>query len=340
MKRTSRIYVAGGETLLGRAIVQRLREEGCADLVGAGAEQPDLTVRGQVEDFFGEYRPEYVFVAAGRSGGIALNRERPADLMLDNLLVAAHLLDAANTNGVRKLLYLASSCSYPRLAPQPMRVTSLLTGPVEPTNAGYAMAKLAGWQLARAYRQQYGASFITAIPANAFGPGDDFGADTGHVIPALMRRLHEARRRGEPAVTVWGTGAARREFIAASDVADACVFLMRSYDGEAPVNVGNSTSYTIAEVAQEIAEVVGYEGRLVFDASKPDGMPLKMLDSAPLARMGWRPRAGFRAALTETYHWFLQHEVMEDPEDALAAVPLAVPDPARGGGDRPRLPQR
>jgi GDP-L-fucose synthase len=359
VKRSSRIYVAGGETLLGRAILQRLRAEGFTHLLGAGSqspqrkrgrekalaytagsEEPDLTVRAQVEDFFGEYRPEYVFLAAGRSGGIALNRERPADLMLDNLLVTAHVLDAAHTDGVRKLLYLASSCSYPKHAPQPMRVESLLSGPPEPTNAAYATAKLAGWQLACAYRQQHGASFLTAIPANAFGPGDDFGADTGHVIPALLRRMHEAKRNGEPTFPVWGTGTARREFIAASDVADACVHLMRHHDGDAPVNVGNATSYTIAEVAHLIAEVVGYKGEIVFDRTKPDGMPLKILDSAPLFATGWRPRADFRAALAETYRWFLQHEVTEDRPDEREAVPLAVPDSPRRGGDRPRLPRR
>lgn len=338
MNRTSRIYVAGGDTLIGRALVERLRDDGYGNLVGVPPDEPDLTVRGQVEDFFGECRPEYVFVAAGRSGGIALNRARPAELMLDNLLVAAHVLEAAYTHEVRKLLYLASSCSYPRNAPQPLRVESLMSGELEPTNAAYATAKLAGWQLARAYRQQHGANFVTAIPANAFGPGDDFGADTGHVIPALMRRMYEGR--AESNVNIWGTGTPRREFIAARDVADACVFVMHHYDADAPINLGTSTSYTIAEVAHQIADVVGYRGQLVFDDTKPDGMPLKMLDSTPLFELGWRPRTDFRAALTETFHWFLHHEVMEDPADVFPPVPLAVPHSPRRGRDRARLPQR
>lgn len=334
MNNRSRVWVAGADTLVGRAIVERLRAEGYCPL----ADEPDLTVRAQVEDFVAEARPEYVFVAAGRSGGIGLNRTRPAELMLDNLLVAAHVIDASYTNGVRKLLYLASSCSYPRDAAQPMRPESLLTGPLEPTNAAYATAKLAGWQLCRAYRQQFGANFVTAIPANAFGRHDDFDPATGHVIPALIARCHQAKMHGEPELTVWGTGQPRREFVYAADVADACLFVMNSYDGEAPINLGGSESLSIAEVAQVVADVVGYDGRLDFDVTRPDGMPLKMLDSSSLALLGWRPATDFRTALTETYHWFLQHEVMEDHGHDGSTVPLAVPHPPRRGRDRAGLP--
>lgn len=340
MNRNSRIYVAGGDTLIGHALRKRLCDEGYDNLVGVPPHEPDLMVRGQVEDFFVEYRPEYVFVAAGKSGGIALNRSQPADLMLDNLLVVAHLLDAAHIYEVRKLLYVASSCSYPRQAPQPLRVESLLTGPLEPTNAAYAMAKLAGWQLGVAYRQQHGANFVTAIPGNAFGPHDDFAADTGHVIPALIRKAHEAKQERRPSLSIWGTGTPRRDFIYASDLADACLFVMKHHDGEQPINLGNNTSYTIAEVAHAIAEIVGYRGRLDFEASKPDGMPLKMLDATPLREMGWQPTTDFRTALTETYHWFLQHEVMEDPEDVRSAVSIPVSHPPGRRRDRPRLPQR
>lgn len=338
MNTHSRIYVAGGRTLLGQALLRRLRARGFTHLVGIGAEEPDLTVRAQVEDFFAETRPDYVFLAAGRSGGIALNRSHPAELMLDNLLVTAHVLDAAHTNGVKKLVYLASSCSYPREAPQPLRVESLFAGPLEPTNAAYATAKLAGWQLARAYRQQYGDRFLTAIPANSFGPHDDFAPDSGHVIPALLRRCHEAKRLGEPRLTIWGTGTPRREFVYADDVADACLFLMERYDDDAPINLGSGESLSIAGVARAVAGVVGYEGELVFDAAQPDGMPLKMLDTAPLRALGWRPSTDFRSALTETYHWFLQHEVMEDRTDVSATVPGALPDSPHRGGDRSRLP--
>jgi GDP-L-fucose synthase len=307
VKSHARIYVAGGDTPLGASLLERLRRAGHHNVVGAPPDEPELTCAGQVEDFFAEARPEYVFVAAGRSGGIALNRARPAELMLDNLLSASHVLDTAHRHGVRKLLYLASSCSYPREAPQPMGVASLLAGPPEPTNLAYATAKLAGWQLCAAYRRQYGAPFVTAIPANPFGPHDDFGPESGHVIPALIRRAHEARQNGEPTLTVWGTGAPVREFLYAPDLADACLFVMGRYDGEAPINLGGGETLSIAEAARAVAEVVGYTGELVFDASKPDGMPLKVLDSRPLRALGWRPSTDFRTALAQTYDWFLRH---------------------------------
>lgn len=326
MNSSSRVFVCGGETLLGRALLQRLAQEGCS-LVGVGPDEPDPTLPSQVEDFFAEVRPEYVFLTAGKSGGIGLNRARPAELMLHNLLATATVLEAAARHKVRKLLYLASSCSYPRDAAQPMRVDSLLTGPLEPTNAAYATAKLAGWQLARAFRQQEGAPFITGIPANPFGPGDDFDPESGHVLPALLRRCHEARRRDEPTLTVWGSGKPRREFIFSRDLADACIFAMRHYDGDEPINLGGGESLSIAEAARHVAEVVGYRGQLVFDTSRPDGMPLKMLDSTPLQTLGWRPSTSFRDALSQTYHWFVQHEVMEDHADVPAAVPLAVSHP-------------
>jgi GDP-L-fucose synthase len=336
----SRIWVAGGGTLIGAALLERLREAGFANLVGLPPDEPDLAVRAAVEDFLGEARPDYVFVAAGRCGGIGLNRARPAELMLDNLLVAAHILDAAHANGVRKLLYLSSSCSYPREAPQPLRVKSLLTGPPEPTSAAYATAKLAGWQLCAAYRRQYGADFVTAIPANAFGPHDDFAADSGHVIPALIRRAHEAKVQGEPELVVWGSGRPRREFLFSRDLADACLFAMRHHDGPEPINLGGGATLSIAEVARAVAGVVGYRGRLVFDPSKPDGTPLKVLDSSPLRALGWQPRTDFRTALAETYHWFRQHEVTEGHEHGSAAVPVAVPHPPGRGGGRPRLQDR
>ncbi len=320
MNRSSRIWVAGGSTLLGAALIERLGATGHDALVGLPSDEPDLTDASQVEDFFGEHRPEYVFVAAGKSGGIELNRARPAELTLDNLLVAAHVLDAAHRHGVRKLVYLASSCSYPRNAPQPLRVESLMTGALEPTNAGYATAKLAGWQLCSAYRAQYGDCFITAIPANSFGPHDDFSPESGHVVASLLRRAHKAKERNEPALTVWGTGKPRREFVYSRDLADAYLFVMRHYDGVKPINLGGGTSLSIAEVANAVADVVGYRGRLCFDTSKPDGMPLKMLDGSALAGLGWRPGTDFRTALTETYTWFLQHTVTEDLEDVPAVV--------------------
>jgi GDP-L-fucose synthase len=320
MNRGARVYVAGGDTPIGAALLDCLRADGYQNVVGAPPDEPDLTAAGHVEDFFGEARPEYVFLAAGKSGGIRLNQTCPADLMLHNLLATAHVVDCAHRYGVRKLLYLASSCSYPKHAPQPLAVESLLTAPPEPTNAAYATAKLAGWQLCDAYRHQHGARFVTAIPANAFGPHDDFSPDGGHVIPALIRKAHEAKLRGEPVLTVWGTGRPRREFIFARDLADACLFVMRHYEGPAPINLGGGAELSIAELARLVTDVVGYRGRIAFDPARPDGMPLKMLDSGPLRALGWRPSVDFLTALAETYDWFLHHAVKEDTEDVPAAV--------------------
>ncbi len=311
MNPTARIFVAGGETLAGAALLDLLHAAGYRNVVGAPPNEPDLTVAGQVEDFFGEARPEYVFLVAGHSGGIRLNRERPAELMLNNLLVAAHVIQHAYNHGVAKLLYLASSCAYPSHAPQPLRVESLLTGPLEATSAAYAMAKLAGWQLCEAYRRQYGACFITAFPTNPFGPHDDFSPEGAHVIPGLMRRAHAAKLRGQPELTVWGTGTPRREFVYSRDLADACLFVMRHYDGPEPINLGGSAELSIAAVALAVAEVVGYRGRLRFDAGQPDGMPFKGLDSSRLRELGWRPSTDFRTGLAETYAWFLHHVVRE-----------------------------
>jgi GDP-L-fucose synthase len=342
----TRIYVAGGSTLAGAALLECLREAGHQGLVGVPPDEPDLTAPGQVEDFFSEYRPEQVYFAAGLSGGIGLNQARPADLMLDNLLAAAHVLSAAHEQRVGKLLYLASSCIYPRNAPQPLQVEWLFRGQLEPTNIAYATAKLAGWQLCDAYRRQHGDNFITAIPANVFGPHDDFSPQSGHVIPALMRRMHEAKIHDEPEVVVWGTGNPRREFLSWRDLARACLYVMERYDGAEPINLGSGVKLSIARLARTLAEVVGYRGRLLFDSSKPDGMPLKMLDSTVLRALGWRPSTVFRTSLAETYDWFLQHEcdplapradqalaervphtaVTEDLEDALSPVPLAAAD--------------
>jgi GDP-L-fucose synthase len=320
VNRSARIYIAGAETLAGAALLELLRSAGYCNLVGTPPDEPDLTVAGQVEDFFAEARPEYVFLVAGKSGGIRLNRERPAELMLDNLLVTAHVIHQAYSHGVTKLLYLASACSYPRNAPQPLCSESLMTGPLEPTSAAYATAKLAGWQLCHAYRQQYGVRFITAIPANPFGPHDDFSPEGGHVIPALLRRAHEAKLGNESELTVWGTGKPRREFIYARDLADACLCVMHHYDGSEPINLGWAEDLSIAEVVEAVAAVVGYRGRFRFDASKPDGMPFKALDSSRLRALGWRPSVHFRTALAETYAWFLQHVIEEDPIDVRAAV--------------------
>jgi GDP-L-fucose synthase len=303
----TRVFVAGGDTLPGAALLDLLPTEGYTTLVGVGPDEPDLTDALAVNSFFAAEQPEVVFLVGGPSGGIGLNRARPADLMLANLQVATTVLDVAHRHGVRRLLYLASSCAYPREAAQPLNPRSLGTGPLEPTSAPYATAKLAGAVLCDAYRRQYGAKFITAFPANPVGPGDDFGADSGHVIPALIRRAHEAAERGDSVLTVWGSGTPRREFLYSRDLASACLFALENYDGDAPLNLGGGSVLSIAEAARVVADVVGCRGRLAFDASKPDGAPLKALDSSVLLGMGWKPATGFREAVEETYRWFLHH---------------------------------
>lgn len=306
MERNSRVYVAGGETLIGAAILRQLKRQGYRNIVGRPEEEPDLTDGRAVEDFFSRKLPEYVFMAAGKSGGIEANQKCPAGLMLDNLLVGCHIINSAYHYSVRKLIYLASSCSYPKHCPQPMRVESLLTGSLEPTNEAYAIAKIAGIKLCQAYREEYGANFIVGIPANAFGPGDDFGPDNSHVIAALIRKMHEAKVASAASVEIWGTGTPRREFIFADDLADACLFVMQEYNGAEPINLGGGTDLSIAELAELIKEAVGYLGGLRFDTSRPDGMPVKALDSSRLIAMGWRPATPFSTALAVTLSAFLQ----------------------------------
>lgn len=313
MNRLSRIFVAGGDTLIGAALLDHLSDRGFLNLVGVGVYEPDLTDTIAVHEFFRRTRPEFVFLAAGLSGGIGLNRERPADLMLDNLRVVSNVLEAAAIFRVEKLLYLASSCSYPRSAPQPMPVESLGSGPIEPTSEAYATAKIAGWKLCEAFRRQYGCRFITGFPANAFGPNDDFDPASGHVIPSLIRRMHDARRSNAASVTIWGTGTPRREFIFSRDLADACLFALKKYDGDAPINLGGGTDLSIAEAARTIADVVGYRGELTFDATKPDGAPLKALDSSVLSNLGWKPQTDFRSAIVETYRWFRSGLALGEP---------------------------
>jgi GDP-L-fucose synthase len=306
LRKDARIYVAGARTLVGAALLRQLRRQGYDPIAAVAGAEPDLTRPGEVHDFFRRFRPEYVFVAAGKTGGIAANQRYPAELIRDNLLVATSVIEAAHRYGVEKLLYLASSCSYPKHCPQPMRVEHLMTGPLEPTNAAYATAKLAGLQLCLAYRQQYGAPFVVGIPANPFGPGDDFHPEDGHVIGALLRRMHAAKEDGLPAVTIWGSGTPRRDFIYADDLADACLFVMDHHDRPEPINLAAGTDVSIRELAELVRDVVGYDGDLEFDRSRPDGMPVKVLDGTPLARLGWRPATPLRDALAATYQAYLE----------------------------------
>jgi GDP-L-fucose synthase len=304
MDKNSRIFVAGGETLIGCALLRQLQRHGYQQVTDDQNPPLNLTDANHVADFFARHSPEYVFLAAGKSGGIEANRHYPAELMLDNLLVECHLIHNAYQHGVKKLLYLASSCTYPKLCPQPMRIESLLTGPLEPTNEAYAVAKIAGIKLCEAYRQQYGANFIVGIPANAFGPEDDFSLDNSHVIPALLRKMHEAKARSADQVEIWGTGAPRREFIFADDLAEACIFVMQHYNGAEPINLGGGEDVSIRELADLALKVVGYQGQLYFDTSKPDGMPLKALDASRLLEMGWAPTTSLQAGLEATYMSF------------------------------------
>lgn len=307
LEKHSKIYVAGGQTLIGAATLRELERQGYVNIVGRPGEEPELTDAAQVDAFFARTAPEYVFLVAGKSGGIGANQKYPAELMLDNLLVECHVIHSAYRHRVKKLLYLASSCSYPKYCPQPMKEDALLSGPLEPTNEAYAVAKIAGIKLCQAYHRQYGANFISGIPANIFGPGDDFNPKDSHVIAALIRKMHEAEEQGREVVEIWGTGSPRREFIFADDLADACIFVTREYDGTQPINLGCGSDMSIAELALAVKEVTGFQGQIHFDTSNPDGMPAKLLDSSKLQALGWHPRVPFHSALLATYEWFLQH---------------------------------
>src|SRR5487761_113010 len=284
----SRIFITGHRGLAGSAIERCCERRGFRRILTRTRAELDLREQAAVAAFFAAERPQYVFHAAGRVGGIHANDSLPADFIRDNLLMAVNVIDAAWRCGVRKLVFLGSSCIYPRLAPQPLREEYLLTGALEPTNEWYAMAKLAGLKMCQAYRRQYGFNAISLLPTNLYGPGDNFDLETSHVLPALMRKIHEAHVAGAPHMTVWGSGAPRREFLYVEDLADACLFLMQRYDGAEPVNVGCGQDLTIRELAQTLARVIGFQGIFEFDGSKPDGTPRKVLDVSRLNALGWR----------------------------------------------------
>jgi len=307
MNPESSIFVAGHRGLVGSAIVRRLRASGFRNLVLRDRAELNLTRQAAVESFFAEARPEYVFFAAAKVGGILANDTYPAEFLQDNLVIQTNIIDAAYRNGTRKLLFLGSSCIYPKHAPQPMPEDCLLTGPLEPTNEWYAIAKIAGLKMCQAYRKQYGFNAISAMPTNLYGPGDNFSLKTSHVLPALLRKVHEAKEGRASEVEVWGTGKPRREFLHVDDLADACLFLMRNYDGDGWVNVGWGRDETIAELADTIRRVVGFTGSLRFDSSKPDGTPRKLLDTTRLAALGWAPKIGLEAGIRSTYEWFLNN---------------------------------
>ena len=308
MDRSARIYVAGHRGLVGAAILGALQEQGYEHLITHRHATLDLTHQAAVDQFFATERPEYVFLAAAKVGGIHANDTYPAEFIRDNLLIQTHVIDAAYRHGVKKLLFLGSSCIYPRHAPQPIPEEALLTGPLEPTNEWYAIAKISGIKMCQAYRRQYGFSAIALMPTNLYGPGDNFHPTNSHVVPALMRRFHEAKEAGAPQVVVWGTGQPLREFLHVQDLACAACFLMDHYDEERIINVGTGDECSIGALARQIAEVVGYSGEICFDATQPDGIPRKRVDTSRLAALGWRPQVGLREGLIETYRWFLAHQ--------------------------------
>lgn len=299
-----RVFVAGHRGMAGSAIVRRLAREDCARLTAPRAEL-DLMDQAATRAWFAAHRPDVVVVAAAKVGGILANDTQPADFLYDNLMIEANLVDAAHRNDTEKLLFLGSSCIYPKLAVQPMAEDALLTGALEPTNEWYAIAKIAGIKLAQAYRKQHGRDFISAMPTNLYGPGDNFSLTTSHVLPALIRKAHEAKLAGSETMTIWGTGTPRREFLHVDDLADACVFLLQQYSGHDHVNIGCGEDIEILELNRLVNEIVGFEGEIVHDLSKPDGTPRKLLDTGRLTRLGWRPSIALRDGIAETYAWFL-----------------------------------
>ena len=298
-----RIFVAGHRGMVGSALIRRLTQEECRILT-VGRDAVDLRDQAAVDCWFDEHRPEAVLLAAARVGGIHQNDTHPGDFLYDNLAIATNVIEASRRTGVAKLLFLGSSCIYPRLAPQPMPESCLLTGPLEPTNQWYAIAKIAGLKLCQAYRRQHGCDFVSVMPTNLYGPNDNFGLLSSHVLPALLAKIDAAVRDGRDTVELWGSGRPRREFLHVDDLADAVVFLMKHWSEDEPINIGAGIDVTIAELAQLIADVVGFTGRFVSDASKPDGTPRKLLDVSKLAALGWRPRIELGAGIRRTYDWY------------------------------------
>lgn len=307
LNKHDRIYVAGHRGLAGSAIWRRLEADGYDNLIGATSSELDLRDRDAVFAFIREHQPDVVIDAAARVGGIHANDTFPAEFLSDNLQIQVNLMDAANAAGVERLLFLGSSCIYPKFAEQPIKESSLLTGELEPTNDAYAIAKITGIMQVQASRKQYGRHWISAMPTNLYGPGDNFHPENSHVLPALMRRIHEAKVNAEPEVVIWGSGSPLREFLHVDDLADASVFLLENYDSPETINVGVGEDLSIRELAELIADVVGYEGRLVQDASKPDGTPRKLLDVSRLNGLGWSARISLRDGIAETYAWYLGH---------------------------------
>lgn len=307
MDQSAKIYVAGHRGLVGAAIVRHLQAGGYTNLITATSRELDLREQAKVRAFFVQHRPDYVFLAAAKVGGILANDTYPAEFIYDNLMMEANIIDAAYRSGVQKLLFLGSTCIYPKLAPQPLKEEYLLSGPLEPTNEWYAVAKIAGIKLCQAYQRQYGARFIAAMPTNLYGPGDNFDLEKSHVMPALIRKFHEAKMANAPLVTVWGTGKPLREFLHVDDCARACVFLMDRYEEPDIINIGTGSDIPIGELASLVKKVVGYAGEIVFDIAKPDGTPRKLVDVGRITALGWHPEIGLEEGVANAYQWFLKN---------------------------------
>ena len=300
MKFNSRVYVAGSGGMVGSAIVRNLKEKGYTNLITIPSSECDLRDRDAVENLFSIYEPEYVIIAAAKVGGIVANRDNPADFIRDNLLIQTNLIDVAYRTGVKKLLFLGSSCIYPKMSPQPIKEEYLMTGELEPTNDAYAIAKIAGLKMCQAYKKQYGFNAISLMPTNLYGPNDNFDLESSHVLPAMIRKFHEA----EDKVTLWGDGSPMREFLHVDDLADACYVAMEKYDGDIALNVGTGEDVTIKELAETISSVVQFQGETVWDTEKPNGTPRKLLDVSKIKELGWRPRISLRKGIRETYEYY------------------------------------
>ena len=309
MDKSSKIYIAGHRGLVGSAIVRKLQAEGYTNLLMRTSQELDLREQAAVREFFASEKPDYVFLAAARVGGILANYSYPADFIYQNLMIETNVIESSRQAGVKKLLCLGSTCIYPKLAPQPLKEEYLLTGPLEPTNEWYAVAKIAGIKLCQAYQRQYGCTFISAMPTNLYGPQDNFDLQSSHVMPALIRKFHEAKTGNEPAVTVWGSGKPRREFLHVDDCADACLFLMEHYDDEEIVNIGVGEDLSIAELADLVKQAVDYTGDIVYDATKPDGTPRKLVDVSKINGLGWQASIPLEEGIRSTYAWFLENVV-------------------------------
>lgn len=306
MNKTDKIYVAGHRGMVGSAIVRKLEQEGFENLLLQSSSQLDLRNQQAVNEYFEVTKPDFVFLAAAKVGGIMANNTRRAEFIYDNLMIEVNLINAAWNNGVKKLMFLGSSCIYPKLAPQPLREEYLLTGELEPTNEPYAIAKIAGIKLCDAYRDQYGANYISVMPTNLYGPNDNYDLNNSHVLPALLRKFHEANINNDPAVTIWGTGKPRREFLHVDDLADACFFLMQNYNQKGFINIGVGDDIEIRELALLIKDIVGYKGELRHDTSKPDGTPRKLMDVSKLSSLGWKAKIGLREGIQKVYEEFKQ----------------------------------